>query len=105
MVPNHLFQLLCLTAMEPPVSFDANVVRDEQAKILKALQPFDDRDVLTRAVRGQYGANHGGALAYRKEPNVAPGSRTETFAAIKLSIDNWTLAGGAVFFRSGTSLA
>src|SRR5262245_24990970 len=57
MVPNHLFQLLCLTAMEPPVSFDANVVRDEQAKILKALQPFEDRDVLTKAGRGQYGAN------------------------------------------------
>ena len=55
MLPNHLFQLLSLTAMEPPVSFDADVVRDEQVKILKAIPPFDDRDVLLRAVRGQYG--------------------------------------------------
>ena len=63
MVPNHLFQLLCLTAMEPPVSFDADVIRDEQAKILKAMQPFEDRDVLIRAVRGQYGPSHSGAIA------------------------------------------
>lgn len=105
MVPNHLFQLLCLTAMEPPISFDANVVRDEQAKILKALQPFDDRDVLTKAVRGQYGANHGGAVAYRKEPNVAPGSRTETFVALKLSMDNWRWADVPFYLRTGKRLA
>ncbi len=55
MVPNHIFQLISLTAMEPPVSFDADVVRDEQAKILKALTPMTDEEVLTRTVRGQYG--------------------------------------------------
>jgi glucose-6-phosphate 1-dehydrogenase len=82
MLPNHLFQLVCLTAMEPPVSFDANVVRDEQAKILKALQPFQDRDVLLRAVRGQYGL-HQAMAGYRQEPMVAPGSRTETYLALK----------------------
>src|SRR5262245_30306243 len=104
MVPNHLFQLLCLTAMEPPVSFDANVVRDEQAKILKALQPFEDRDVLTRAVRGQYGGKNGGAAGYRQEPNVAPGSRTETFVALKLSIDNWRWADVPFYVRTGKRL-
>src|ERR1700752_4945448 len=57
MVPNHLFQLLSLTAMEPPVSFDANIVRDEQTKILKAIQPMSPEDVLLRTVRGQYGEN------------------------------------------------
>ncbi len=105
MVPNHLFQLLSLTAMEPPVSFDANVVRDEQAKILKALQPFEDRDVLIRAVRGQYGGNHGGAVAYRQESKVAPGSRTETFVALKLSIDNWRWADVPFYVRTGKRLA
>src|SRR5262245_48115119 len=105
MVPNHLFQLLCLTAMEPPVSFDANVVRDEQAKILKALQPFEDRDVLIRAVRGQYGGNHGGAAAYRQEPNVAPRSRIETYVALRLSIDNWRWADVPFYVRTGKRLA
>ena len=105
MIPNHLFQLLSLTAMEPPVSFDANVVRDEQAKILKALQPFEDRDVLIRAVRGQYGGNHGGAVGYRQESNVAKGSRIETFVALKLSIDNWRWADVPFYVRTGKRLA
>ena len=101
MLPNHLFQLVCLTAMEPPVSFDANVVRDEQAKILKALQPFTDREVLLRAVRGQYGPAHSGSLGYRQEPNVAPRSRTETYIALKLYIDNWRWAGVPFYVRTG----
>jgi glucose-6-phosphate 1-dehydrogenase len=100
MVPNHLFQLLSLTAMEPPVSFDADVVRDEQAKILKAIQPFDDRDVLTRAVRGQYGSGHG-AVAYRHEAKVSQASRTETYVAMKLSIDNWRWADVPFYLRTG----
>jgi glucose-6-phosphate 1-dehydrogenase len=100
MLPNHLFQLVCLTAMEPPVSFDANVVRDEQAKILKALQPFSDRDVLTRTVRGQYGPSHG-VSGYRQEPMVAPASRTETYAALKLYIDNWRWADVPFYVRTG----
>ena len=61
MVPNHIFQLICLTAMEPPVSFDADVVRDEQAKILKAIQPMTPEEVLTRTVRGQYGESGNGS--------------------------------------------
>ena len=68
MVPNHIFQLISLTAMEPPVSFDADVVRDEQAKILKALSPMTDEEVLTRTVRGQYGEGMEGS-------NRVPGYR------------------------------
>jgi glucose-6-phosphate 1-dehydrogenase len=73
MIPNHLFQLVTLTAMEPPNSFAANVVRDEQAKILSAIQSFTPEDVLTRTVRGQYGdgtMRGGGVPAYRAEPSV-----------------------------------
>jgi glucose-6-phosphate 1-dehydrogenase len=105
MLPNHLFQLVCLTAMEPPVSFDANVVRDEQAKILKALQPFTDRDVLLRAVRGQYGPHHNGVAGYRQEPMVAPRSRTETYIALKLYIDNWRWAGVPFYVRTGKRMS
>src|SRR5204863_2238101 len=71
MVPNHIFQLICLTAMEPPVSFDADVVRDEQAKILKSIQPMTPEEVLTRTVRGQYGESVDGPkrmAGYRHEP-------------------------------------
>src|SRR5262245_54707369 len=105
MVPNHLFQLLSLTAMEPPISFDANVIRDEQTKILKAIQPFEDRDVLLRAVRGQYGPTSGGALGYRQEAMVSPTSRTETFVALKLFIDNWRWADVPFYVRTGKRLA
>jgi glucose-6-phosphate 1-dehydrogenase len=105
MVPNHLFQLLCLTAMEPPVSFEADVVRDEQAKILKAIHPFEDRDVLVRAVRGQYGPNHGGMLGYRQEMTVAPTSRVETYVALKLFIDNWRWADVPFYVRTGKRMA
>jgi glucose-6-phosphate 1-dehydrogenase len=100
MLPNHLFQLMCLTAMEPPVSFDANVVRDKQAEILKAIQPFHDRDVLIRAVRGQYGPSHG-KPGYRQEPLVSPVSRTETYIGIKLFIDNWRWADVPFYVRTG----
>jgi glucose-6-phosphate 1-dehydrogenase len=105
MIPNHLFQLVSLTAMEPPVSFDADVLRDEQAKILRAVQPFDDRDVLDRAVRGQYGPGRPSMAGYRQEPNVSPTSRTETFVALKLIIDNWRWAGVPFYIRSGKRLA
>jgi glucose-6-phosphate 1-dehydrogenase len=101
MIPNHLFQLLCLTAMEPPISFDANVVRDEQAKILKAVSALEDRDVLLRAVRGQYGPNHDGLAGYRQESMVSPTSRTETFVALKLFIDNWRWADVPFYIRTG----
>jgi glucose-6-phosphate 1-dehydrogenase len=107
MVPNHIFQLISLTAMEPPVSFDADVVRDEQAKILKALSPMADEDVLTRTVRGQYGEGlEGGAKVpgYRSESYVAPDSRTETFVAMKLFIDNWRWADVPFYLRTGKRL-
>jgi glucose-6-phosphate 1-dehydrogenase len=105
MLPNHLFQLLSLTAMEPPVSFDADVVRDEQTKILKAIQPYEDRDVLLRAIRGQYGPNHGGMVGYRQEALVSPTSRTETYVALKLFIDNWRWADVPFYVRTGKRMS
>jgi glucose-6-phosphate 1-dehydrogenase len=104
MIPNHILQLVTLTTMEPPVSFEADAVRDEQAKILHAIQPFSPENVLQRTVRGQYGEGEiDGAKvpAYRTEPNVAPYSNTETFAALKLSIDNWRWADVPFYIRSG----
>jgi glucose-6-phosphate 1-dehydrogenase len=107
MVPNHICQLISLTAMEPPISFEANTVRDEQAKILRAIQPLTPEEVLTRTVRGQYGEGKidGQRVpAYRSEPKVAPDSRTETFVALKLSIDNWRWADVPFYVRTGKSL-
>jgi glucose-6-phosphate 1-dehydrogenase len=108
MIPNHLFQLLSLTTMEPPISFEANAVRDEQAKILRAIQPFSSEAVLTCAVRGQYGP---GTMkdqpvpGYRSEPNISPTSTTDTFVAFKLSIENWRWAGVPFYIRTGKRLA
>jgi glucose-6-phosphate 1-dehydrogenase len=104
MIPNHIFQLVTLTAMEPPVSFEANAVRDEQSKILHAIQPFSPEDVLHRAVRGQYDEgeiDHKKVKCYRDEEKVAPHSNTETYAALKLSIDNWRWAGVPFYIRTG----
>ncbi len=105
MVPNHIFQLISLTAMEPPISFQADAVRDEQAKILHAVSPLSSEDVLTRAVRGQFGegvSEKGERMpAYREEPDVSPESRTETFVAMKLSIDNWRWADVPFYLRTG----
>jgi glucose-6-phosphate 1-dehydrogenase len=108
MVPNHLFQLLSLTAMEPPISFSANAVHDEQSKTLRAIQPFSSEDVLHCAVRGQYGEGEisGERMpAYRSEPGVPPDSKTETFIALKLQIDNWRWAGVPFYLRTGKRLA
>jgi glucose-6-phosphate 1-dehydrogenase len=107
MVPNHIFQLISLTAMEPPISFDADVVRDEQAKILKAIPPPTDEEVLVRTVRGQYGEGIQDGVkvpAYRAEPMVPPDSRTETFVAMKLYIDNWRWADVPFYLRTGKRL-
>ena len=108
MVPNHLFQLMTMTAMEPPISFDADEVRNKQAEVLHAIQPLAPEDVLTNMVRGQYGegfidAQH--VLGYRQEPDVAPNSNTETFVAMKLQIDNWRWAGVPFYLRTGKRLA
>ena len=107
MVPNHIFQLITLTAMEPPISFDADAVRDEQAKILRAIQPLSPEDVLNRSVRGQYGEgniNGDRVPAYRGEPKVAAKSATETFVALKLLIDNWRWADIPFYVRTGKRL-
>jgi glucose-6-phosphate 1-dehydrogenase len=93
--------------MEPPISFHADAVRDEQAKTLRAIQPMSPEEVLTRAVRGQYGAGVvGGASvpAYRAEPHVDPESQTPTFVALKLSIDNWRWADVPFYIRTGKRL-
>ncbi len=108
MVPNHLFQLVSLTAMEPPISFHADAVRDEQAKALHAIQIPTPEEVLTMAVRGQYGAGQVGdehVPAYRSEPKVSPDSSTETFAGLKLRIDNWRWADVPFYLRTGKRLA
>lgn len=108
MIPNHIFQLVTLTGMEPPVSFEADAVRDEQAKILQAIQLYSEEDVLREVVRGQYDAGEidGKKVpAYRAEENVPTASNTETFAALKLSIDNWRWAGVPFYLRTGKRMA
>jgi len=107
MVPNHILQLITLMSMEPPISFDADEVHDEQAKTLRAIQPFTPNQILSHAVRGQYGEgviDGKRVLAYRAEPNVAPDSNTNTFVALSLSIDNWRWAGVPFFVRTGKRL-
>jgi glucose-6-phosphate 1-dehydrogenase len=107
MVPNHLFQLLTLTAMEPPISFEADAVRDKQAEILHAIQMPTPEEVLRNMVRGQYGEGlvEGQRVpAYRSEPNVLPGSNTETFVALKLKIDNWRWGDVPFYLRTGKRL-
>ncbi len=108
MVPNHIMQLISLTAMEPPVSFQADAVRDEQNKILHAIQPLSSEDVLTKTVRGQYGpgmmeSQH--VPGYREEEDVPHDSRTETYVAMKLAIDNWRWADVPFYLRTGKRLA
>ncbi|HEX3530416.1 MAG TPA: glucose-6-phosphate dehydrogenase [Thermoanaerobaculia bacterium] len=101
---NHVLQLLAFTAMEPPISFAADVVRDERVKVLHAIHPIRPEDVLTQAVRGQYAAGtiDGERVpAYRSEPHVSPTSTTETYAALKLTIDNWRWAGVPWYLRTG----
>jgi glucose-6-phosphate 1-dehydrogenase len=108
MVQNHLFQLLALTAMEPPNSFDADRVRDERVKVLRSIRPFTPELVAHDVVRGQYlaGAVDGKpAVGYREEPTVAPTSNTETYVALKLLIDNWRWADVPFYLRTGKRLA
>jgi glucose-6-phosphate 1-dehydrogenase len=108
MVPNHLFQLLSLTTMEPPISFSPDAVHDEQSKVMHAIQPFSADDVQHHAVRGQYGE---GAIsnervpAYRAEEGVPTDSQTETFVALKFMIDNWRWASVPFYLRTGKRLA
>ncbi|MCC7355473.1 MAG: glucose-6-phosphate dehydrogenase, partial [Anaerolineae bacterium] len=104
---NHMLQLLSLLAMEPPISFEANYVRDEKVKVLRAIRPFSLEAVNLCTVRGQYGP---GLVAgetvpgYRQEKNVAPDSVTETFVAVKLWVDTWRWAGVPFYLCSGKRL-
>jgi glucose-6-phosphate 1-dehydrogenase len=104
MVQNHMFQLLCLTAMEPPVSLAADAVRDEKVKVLQALRPVRPAQVVTSTVRAQYAAGDVGGEkvpGYLEEPDVARGSRTETYVAMQLFVDNWRWAGVPFYLRAG----
>ena len=108
MIPNHIFQLISLTAMEPPISFEADMVRDEQAKLLRAIHPFSPEDVIQQTVRGQYGEGEidgQDVVAYRSEQRVSPTSNTETFVAMKLFIDNWRWVDVPIYIRTGKRLA
>jgi glucose-6-phosphate 1-dehydrogenase len=108
MIQNHMFQLLALVAMEPPISFAADAVRDEKVKVLQAIRPMSADEIRDRTVRGQYGAGLVGeqpAPAYRREPKVSPASTTETYAALKLFVENWRWAGVPFYLRSGKRLA
>lgn len=107
MVPNHVFQLLAMIAMEPPTSFDADAVRNKKAEVIEAIRPLSEVEALRDAVRGQYDAGTvlgKPAQAYRNEPDVAPDSSTETYIACKLQIDNWRWAGVPFYLRTGKYL-
>jgi glucose-6-phosphate 1-dehydrogenase len=107
MVPNHLFQLLSLVTMEPPVKFDAHSVRSEKAEVLSAIQRQSEADALHNSVRGQYLAGKIGDSEledYRTTEDVKSGSTTETYAALKLTIDNWRWAGVPFYLRTGKAL-
>jgi glucose-6-phosphate 1-dehydrogenase len=108
MVPNHLFQLLAMTAMEAPNSFDAEAVRAEKTRVVEAVQVQSAAEALANSVRGQYRAGEvrGRKMVdYRHEPKVARRSRTETYVALKLTIDNWRWAGVPFYLRTGKALA
>jgi glucose-6-phosphate 1-dehydrogenase len=108
MVQNHVLQLLSMTAMEPPVSFDAQAVRAEKLKVLRAIRPLCGGDTLHCAVRGQYGPGQIGGqrvVGYRQEPGVNPNSNTETFAALKFQIENWRWANVPFYLRAGKRMA
>ncbi len=108
MFQNHLLQLLCLTAMEPPVALSAAAVRDEKGKLLQSVRPVAPEEVAGAAVRGQYGPgkiNGKDVVGYRQEPGVAKQSATVTYAAMRLFIDNWRWEGVPFYLRSGKCMA
>jgi glucose-6-phosphate 1-dehydrogenase len=107
MIQNHLLQLLCVTAMEPPVSLEAEDVRNKKVDVLRAVRPLTKSDVKKNVLRGQYGdgKNNGKKqIAYKKEKNVSPASNTETFVALKLYIDNWRWQNVPFYLRTGKCL-
>ncbi len=98
MFQNHLMQVVAMAAMEPPSSFDPEALRDERAKLLRAIRPFGPEQVVRDTVRAQY-------TGYRAEPGVAPDSRTPTYAALRMAIDNWRWQGVPFYLRSGKRVA
>jgi glucose-6-phosphate 1-dehydrogenase len=107
MMQNHLMQLLCLVAMEPMVSFDPDEIRNKKVDVLHALRPFKRGEVRRYAVRGQYGKGRvqgQNVRGYSQEDGVAAGSKTETFAALKLFVDNWRWQGVPFYLRTGKCL-
>jgi glucose-6-phosphate 1-dehydrogenase len=107
MVQNHIMQVLCLTAMEPPVAFDADAIRDEKVKVMHAIPPLTAEQVAQNTVRGQYTAGVAGGVQipdYKQEKGVAPNSTTETYAALKLFVENWRWADVPFYIRTGKAL-
>ena len=108
MLQNHLLQLLCIVAMESPVSINADAVGDEKLKVLRSLRRFTPTTLAQNVIRGQYRSGHVNGVevpGYRKEPGANPGSRTETFVALKAEIDTWRWAGVPFFLRTGKRMA
>ncbi len=108
MVPNHLFQLLAMVAMEPPNSFDAEAIRNEKSKVLQALRIYTPEEAASHSARGVYTAgtlNGGEVPAYRDTKDIAPASTTETFVALKLYADTWRWAGVPFYLRTGKAMA
>jgi glucose-6-phosphate 1-dehydrogenase len=108
MVPNHLFQLIAMIAMEPPNSFAPEAIRDEKAKAMKAVRPPAPHEVNNVAVRGRYDAGEAGGQKvrpYLEEAGIAPDSRTETYAALKLEVETWRWAGVPFYLRTGKALS
>jgi len=108
MVANHLLQLLTLTAMEPPVAFDADSVREQKVQVLRAIRPMTANEVAQRTIRGQYGPGQMDGKpvpGYREEPGVNRNSRTETYVAVEFHVDNWRWAGVPFYVRAGKRLA
>ncbi|HYK89655.1 MAG TPA: glucose-6-phosphate dehydrogenase [Acidobacteriota bacterium] len=107
MIQNHIMQLLALVSMEPPPDFAPDSVRDEKAKVLRSIRPFNEDEIAQVSVRGQYGPGFKSGKqvpGYLEERGVSPKSRTETFAAIRFTIDNWRWAGVPFYVRTGKNL-
>ena len=108
MVPNHLFQLLAMVGMEPPNSFAASAIQSEKTKVVEAIRKLTPAEVRKNVVRGRYCAGRVGTkprTAYSDEPDVDPGSRTETYVALKLCLDSWRWSGVPFYLRTGKALA
>jgi glucose-6-phosphate 1-dehydrogenase len=108
MVANHMLQLVALTAMEPPIAFDADAVREQKVQVFRSIRPMSVEEVARRTVRGQYGpgqVNGRPVPGYRQEPGVHENSSTETYVALEFYIDNWRWAGVPFFVRTGKRLA